>query len=122
MASLFPPELPPGFRYEDAFLTADDETALIARIAEVTFAAFEMRGVVARRRVAFFGQAYDASRPTEPMPAFLEPLRARAADWASAETGARPSINAPTAAARMLVFGSHLIALFSLVLEKLNQF
>ena len=88
MASLFPPDLPPGFRYEDAFLTADDEAALIARIDEVTFSAFEMRGVIARRRVAFFGQAYDASRPTEPMPAFLEPLRARAADWASVETGA----------------------------------
>jgi len=85
MASLFPPELPPGFRYEDAFLTADDETALIARIGEVTFAAFEMRGVVARRRVAFFGQAYDATRPSAPMPDFLLPLRQRAGRWAGVD-------------------------------------
>ena len=85
MASLFPPELPPGFRYEDAFLTADDETALIARIAEVTFAAFEMRGVVARRRVAFFGQAYDATRPSAPMPDFLLPLRQRVGRWAGVD-------------------------------------
>src|SRR6185436_10470614 len=85
MASLFPPELPPGFRYEDAFLTADDETALIARIGEVTFAAFEMRGVVARRRVAFFGQAYDATRPSAPRPDFLLPLRQRAGRWAGVD-------------------------------------
>jgi len=85
MPSLFPPDLPPGFRYEDAFLTADDETALIARIGEVTFAAFEMRGVVARRRVAFFGQAYDATRPSAPMPDFLLPLRQRVGRWAGVD-------------------------------------
>lgn len=88
MASLFPPDLPSGFRYEDAFLTADDEAGLLARIGEVVFSDFEMRGVVARRRVAFFGQAYDASRPAGPMPAFLDPLRARAADWAGIDAGA----------------------------------
>jgi alkylated DNA repair dioxygenase AlkB len=82
MASLFPPDLPAGFRYEEAFLAVDEEAALLARIGDVAFAAFEMRGVVARRRVAFYGQAYDATRPSEPMPAFLEPLRRRAARWA----------------------------------------
>jgi alkylated DNA repair dioxygenase AlkB len=82
MASLFPPDLPDGFRYEDAFLTADDETGLLTDIGAVAFAAFEMRGVVARRRVAFFGQAYDATRPAAPMPQFLQPLRARCAAWA----------------------------------------
>jgi alkylated DNA repair dioxygenase AlkB len=85
---LFPPELPPGFRYEDAFLAADEEAALIAQIGAVTFSAFEMRGVVARRRVAFFGQAYDATRPAEPMPDFLQPLRRRAASWAGIDAGA----------------------------------
>jgi alkylated DNA repair dioxygenase AlkB len=83
MDTLFPPDLPEGFRYEDDFLSADAEAALLAHVrADVTFSAFEMRGVVARRRVAFFGQAYDASRPAAPMPAFLEPLRAHAARWA----------------------------------------
>jgi alkylated DNA repair dioxygenase AlkB len=82
MPGLFPPDLPPGFRYEDGFLTAAEEAELIADIGQVTFSAFEMRGVVARRRVAFFGQAYDASRPAAPMPGFLEPLRRRAAEWA----------------------------------------
>jgi alkylated DNA repair dioxygenase AlkB len=88
MGSLFPPDLPPGFRYDDAFLSADEEAALIARIGEVTFAAFEMRGVVARRRVAFFGQAYDATRPSQPMPGFLLPLRQRAAEWAGIDADA----------------------------------
>jgi alkylated DNA repair dioxygenase AlkB len=83
MDTLFPLEdLPAGFRYQDAFLSPGEENGLLDRIAEVTFSAFEMRGVVARRRVAFFGQAYDASRPAQPMPAFLEPLRERAAAWA----------------------------------------
>ena len=88
MDSLFPPELPPGFRYEDAFLAADEEAALIEQIGAVTFSAFEMRGVVARRRVAFFGQAYDATRPAEPMPDFLQPLRQRAASWAGIDADA----------------------------------
>ena len=47
-----------------------------------------MRGVVARRRVAFFGQAYDATRPAEPMPDFLQPLRRRAASWAGIDADA----------------------------------
>ena len=82
MDGLFPPDLPEGFRYEEAFLSAAEESALLEAIEQVAFSAFEMRGVVARRRVAFFGQAYDASRPAEPMPAFLEPLRKRAGAWA----------------------------------------
>jgi alkylated DNA repair dioxygenase AlkB len=85
---LFRPELPPGFRYEEAFLTTEDEQALLAGIGAVTFSAFEMRGVVARRRVAFFGRAYDAGRPTAPMPDFLQPLRARAATWADVNADA----------------------------------
>ena len=48
-----------------------------------------MRGVVARRRVAFFGGSYDAGdRPKSPMPAFLMPLRARLAEWAGVEADA----------------------------------
>jgi alkylated DNA repair dioxygenase AlkB len=83
MATLFPlHELPEGFRYQDAFLEAAEERALLDHIGQVTFSAFEMRGVVARRRVAFFGQAYDASRPALPMPAFLQPIRERGAEWA----------------------------------------
>jgi alkylated DNA repair dioxygenase AlkB len=40
-----------------------------------------MRGVVARRRVAFFGQSYDRAAPG-PHPAFMLPLRTTMAHWA----------------------------------------
>ena len=86
--TLFPPDLPPGFRYEDDFLDAAAEAALLAHIGEVTFSAFEMRGAIARRRVAFFGQAYDATRPAAPMPGFLLPLRDDAARWAGVDPDA----------------------------------
>lgn len=88
MSSLFPPELPAGFRYEEAFLSPADEQTLLAAIADVSFGTFEMRGVAARRRVAFFGRAYDATRPSAPMPGFLLPLRSAAARWAGVEAEA----------------------------------
>src|SRR5689334_11511244 len=78
----FDEPLPAGFRYEDDFLAPDDAAALAARIAGLTFANFEMRGVVARRRVAFFGEAYDEARAASPWPDFLAALRDRVAAWA----------------------------------------
>ena len=46
-----------------------------------------MRGVVARRRVAFFGQSYDRTAGA-PLPAFLLPLRSRIAHWAGIDSSA----------------------------------
>ena len=67
---LFGADLPEGFRYQDDFITLEEETALSAHIASVEFSAFEMRGVVARQRVAFFGSAYDSrNTPTADLPA-----------------------------------------------------
>jgi len=79
----FDDPLPAGFRYEDGFLTPDDAAALAVQIAGLTFSNFEMRGVVARRRVAFFGEAYDEARPASPWPDFLVALRDRVAAWAA---------------------------------------
>jgi alkylated DNA repair dioxygenase AlkB len=79
---LFGADLPEGFRYMDDFITRDEEATLAGHIASVEFSTFEMRGVVARRRVAFFGSAYDSrNTPTGDLPEFLFPLRARLADW-----------------------------------------
>ena len=76
-------DVPEGFAYRDDFITADEEADLAREIANVEFANFEMRGVVARRRVAFFGRSYDAGAArTPPMPAFLFPLREKVAGWA----------------------------------------
>ena len=79
--SLFEHDLPEGFHYRDNVITDAEERALLDAIAHIAFADFEMRGVVARRRVAFFGQSYDRA-PTAPIPAFLLPLRAALAEWA----------------------------------------
>src|SRR5512138_1777612 len=81
---LFGQDSPPGFSYREGFITEVEETALLESIATITFSAFEMRGVVARRRVAFFGQSYDQGE-TQPIPGFLLPLRERIADWARVE-------------------------------------
>lgn len=80
---LFGADAPPGFEYRDDFLTRDEEAALTRHINQIEFANFEMRGVVAKRRVAFFGASYDRSDgPSPPIPEFLWPVRARLAEWA----------------------------------------
>lgn len=87
--SLFAPDLPPGFHYRDDFITVDEERHLAAEISAIEFATFEMRGVVARRRVKFYGRSYDAvAGPEEPIPQFLHPLRARLAAWANIDAAA----------------------------------
>ena len=85
-SSLFEADLPGGFHYRANFIPADEETHLTSEIARVEFSTFEMRGVVARRRVAFFGESYDAGNAsTPPIPAFLVPLGARLAAWAEVD-------------------------------------
>ncbi len=85
--SFFEHDLPAGFHYRDNVITNTEERALLDAIADIAFADFEMRGVVARRRVAFFGRSYDRA-PTAPFPAFLLPLRAALAEWAGIEADA----------------------------------
>jgi alkylated DNA repair dioxygenase AlkB len=81
--SLFGPDLPDGFQHRSDFISSEEEADLAAEIARVSFADFEMRGAVARRRVAFFGESYSRESPTAPpVPPFLVPLRRRLADWA----------------------------------------
>ena len=74
---------PQGFSYRDDFLTLAEEASISEEIALVEFATFELRGVVARRRVAFYGRSYDSgdiqARPIAP---FLFPVRDRLAAWA----------------------------------------
>jgi alkylated DNA repair dioxygenase AlkB len=85
--TLFEPDLPPGFRYRDDFISREEERDLADAIGRLAFDTFRMRGVVARRRVKFFGAAYD-ERPASPMPDFLLALRARLAAWADVDPSA----------------------------------
>ena len=82
---LFDPDLPPGMRYEEGFLTTEEEAALLAAIRDVTFSTFEMHGVAARRRVSFYGQTYDEKLPGADFPQFLLALRSRMAAWAGVD-------------------------------------
>jgi alkylated DNA repair dioxygenase AlkB len=83
------PRVPPGLEYRPEFITTADEAQLAAEIQHTEFSTFEMRGVVARRRVAFFGSSYDAGTSTSPpLPEFLLPLREKIAAWAGLDASA----------------------------------
>jgi alkylated DNA repair dioxygenase AlkB len=82
----FDAPVPEGFRYASDLLDGVAEQRLVDEIRRIEFSSFEMRGVVAKRRVAFYGRTYDADRAEVPqIPSFLLPLRARAAAWAGFE-------------------------------------
>lgn len=89
---LFGPALPPGMRYEEEFLSRADEAALVARIAQLPLAPMKYQQYEARRRVVSYGGRYDFSaqklEEAEPLPAWLQPLRQRAAAWIGVEAGA----------------------------------
>ncbi len=67
-----------------------EETRLVAAFADLPFKEFEFHGFLGRRRGVSFGLRYDFTgdglKVAEPMPAFLLPLRERAAAFA----GLRP--------------------------------
>jgi alkylated DNA repair dioxygenase AlkB len=76
--------LPEGFEHRDAFLSAAEERVLLDHVGRLTFAEFAMRGVTARRRVAFFGHGYSRNdQPARPIPEFLVRIRAELAAWAA---------------------------------------
>lgn len=80
-----PPVLPPGMRYEEGFLSRDEEQHWIAFAQAQPLAEMNYRGYLAKRRVVSYGGKYDygANRLGEgpPIPPALEPLRERVAQW-----------------------------------------
>jgi alkylated DNA repair dioxygenase AlkB len=78
-----PAALPDGFRYEPDFLSLAEEHELAERLAKLRLRAFEFQGYLGKRRVASFGWQYvfdgTGLKKADDMPAFLLPLRARAA-------------------------------------------
>ena len=78
------PAAPAGFAYREDFITIAEEAALLETISKISFSGFQMRGVVARRRVAFFGESYDQSQ-AGPFPDFLLPLRDRIGTWSQCD-------------------------------------
>lgn len=78
--------LPGGMRYQSAFLSPDEEHALIALIGTLPLEAAQYKQYTARRRVVSYGGSfdYDANRlrPAQPLIEALHPLRERVAQWA----------------------------------------
>ncbi len=79
------PRLPEGMRLEQAFISREEESALLAHIAGLDLRPAQYKGYTARRRTASFGYAYDfddnALLAAGPIPDFLLPLRERVAAW-----------------------------------------
>ena len=85
------PRLPEGFRYQPNLITPDEETLLLDHIRELPFKAFEFQGYPGKRRVVSYGWKYDFTErrlePREDIPAFLAPLREKAARFAGIQPG-----------------------------------
>ena len=89
---LFGPSVPDGLLYRPDFVSPEEEHDLVAEIELLEFSQVEMRGAVARRRTVHYGWTYGyyarRTGPGPPLPTFLLPLRARAAEWASIDEAA----------------------------------
>jgi alkylated DNA repair dioxygenase AlkB len=77
---------PEGFSYRDDVIAPEDEARFVAQFAVLPFQPFEFHGYLGKRRVVSFGWRYDyagrALRESETIPAFLLPLREKAAAFA----------------------------------------
>jgi alkylated DNA repair dioxygenase AlkB len=80
------PTLPAGFKYQSGVITVVEEETLLAHIKTLSFKEFEFHGFLGKRRVVSFGWRYDFSdrrlQKADDIPAFLRPLRERAAAFA----------------------------------------
>ncbi len=77
---------PDGLRYAEAFLSLEEEAALLRTLAGLDFRNATYHGYTAKRRTASFGFEYEFERntlaPAAAIPEALEPMRRKAADWA----------------------------------------
>src|ERR687887_632109 len=78
------PTPPEGFVHEPELLTREEEAMLLAELEALRFDPIVLHGQAARRTARHFGLDYDyearTPQPGEPVPDWLEPLRARAAE------------------------------------------
>ena len=95
-----PSPLPDGFSYRSDLLSAAEEDALDTQLRALPFRPFEFHGYLANREVVSFGYRYDYKNrgvePAPPIPAFLETLRQKVAQFTgrSAEAYVQILINA----------------------------
>jgi alkylated DNA repair protein (DNA oxidative demethylase) len=75
-----------GLEYRDDFITPAEHDALVGRLAALELEPFRFHGWVGNRKTRTFGWRYDfddaSFAPAAPIPDWLHPLRARAAELA----------------------------------------
>lgn len=80
---------PEGFAYREALISLDEEERLLKHIRDLPFKAFDFHGFIGKRRVVSFGWRYDFTeltlRKADPIPAFLLPIREKAAAFANVQ-------------------------------------
>lgn len=81
-----------GFRYRPEMMTKEEEAALVVRLGQLDLKPFEFHGHLGNRRVVSFGLQYDYTRHSveiaSQMPAFLDDLLLRVAEFAGQEANA----------------------------------
>jgi alkylated DNA repair dioxygenase AlkB len=86
---LFDTPLIAGLRYRENVLSETDEQALLEPLGGLELAPFRFHGWLGNRKTQSFGWRYDfedaSFAPADPVPAWLEPLREKAAAFASVE-------------------------------------
>jgi DNA oxidative demethylase len=84
-----PTERPEGLIYQPDVLSVGEESDLLAVLEELRFDPIVIRGQAARRTARHYGLGYDyesrTPQPGEPVPDWLLPARARAAELAGVE-------------------------------------
>ena len=88
-ADLFGETLLPGLDYRPDFIDAAEEGELIGHLEAMDLSPFRFHGWTGKRKTHTFGWRYDfddaSFAPAEPLPGWLQPLRARAAAFAGVE-------------------------------------
>jgi alkylated DNA repair dioxygenase AlkB len=83
---------PHGFRYREELVTEEEEAVLAASVGQLNLKPFEFHGRPGNRRVVSFGLRYDYGRraveQASAMPAFLDDLLVRIAEFAGYESNA----------------------------------
>jgi alkylated DNA repair dioxygenase AlkB len=86
---LFDLPLLPGLSFREELIGPAEEDALLTNIERIDLSPFRFQGWTGRRMTRTFGWRYDFDdrgfAPIEPMPAWLEPLREKAAGFAAVE-------------------------------------
>src|SRR5690349_16228848 len=83
---LFDTPVVPGLAYREDFISDAEETALIAKLEAEDLTPFRFHGWLGNRKTKTYGWRYDfedaSFAPAEPIPDWLHPLRAKAAEFA----------------------------------------